>query len=509
MKRIFDNIQRGAFVALWVILVLEFLHGQTYNERYIFEQAVNFSGIVQVNDTLILFGKNAVDFPPFPTKPVVAKILTNGHFLSYENLVGDSLLNYAPYGGRTIMQRGNKVILSGGAGGFFSNTYGMVTMIENYSLKWIKTYDSSNFNTGFGFLSSLILSDNSLMLFGFEFHNNTGDVGILVHTDSSGVEKWRKEFHDPEVSYRLWASILETDTTIVLGFGLKDDNQEHWHSMLMRIDTAGNELNRWMNDTEGTYEPKRILRTEDGGYLYIGKAFKEYGSTTGLPLTQGYICKLDSEWNKEWERKLGFRGKTTFHNVIELEDGDFVAVGNVLDTFQAADRYYRKGWMVKFDIDGNILWEQNPYRPETVESYLFDVVELPDGSLVSCGVSNNLQADSFPQRGWLVRVNANGCMDWGCFTGLNDYVPPDVSPYQLAPNPASDYFRVSVPEDAESLGLSSGIESIRVYDISGRGVFREEYPKGMTSIEMDASEWMSGIYFVVVNERWVEKVVIN
>lgn len=509
MKGKMNNyIQRAALVALWIVLTLKLVWAQTFNERYIFEQAVNFSGIIEQNDTLYLFGENAVNFNPYPTMPMIAKVKGDGAFLSYQKILGDSSLNYATYGGRSFFRKGNKVIMQGGAGGYFANSYGMVAMAEDFSLKWLRIYEASGSNSGFGFLSSLILEDNSLMLCGFEFHNYTGDISILVHTDSLGEEKWRKEYGESGYSYHLWASFPETDTTLILGFGIKNHSEEHWHSMLMRIDTAGNEIDRWINDTEGTYEPRRILRTEDGGYLFVGKVFKEYVSDTGQPLFQGYICKLDSEWHKEWEQKIGFRGKTTFSSVIELEDGDFVAVGNVLDTFQLADSYYRKGWMVKFDIDGHILWQQNPYKEGYAESYLFDVVELPEGDLVACGVSISHLGEDYPQRGWLVRVHADGCMDWGCFTGLEDFAPPDDSPYVIAPNPVRDYFRIAAPADVLE-GDVGTIESVMAYDVSGRMILHEHYPVGTTSVEVATSGWTPGIYFIIVNDHWIKKIIKN
>ena len=72
----------------------------------------------------------------------------------------------------------------------------------------------------------------------------------------------------------------------------------------------------------------------------------------------------------------------------------------------------------------------------------------------------------------------------------------------LSPNPTTDNFQVSFKEEGKS------IEHLQVFDLLGRQVFARDYA-GYSSIEVQTTGWSPGLYIVIVNDRWVGKIVKN
>ena len=81
-------------------------------------------------------------------------------------------------------------------------------------------------------------------------------------------------------------------------------------------------------------------------------------------------------------------------------------------------------------------------------------------------------------------------------------VHSSVSNLRLSPNPTAGNFRISFKSEEKN------IRKVQVFDLLGREVFVRDYA-GYSSIELETSSWPTGLYIVVVNGVWVEKLVKN
>ena len=102
--------------------------------------------------------------------------------------------------------------------------------------------------------------------------------------------------------------------------------------------------------------------------------------------------------------------------------------------------------------------------------------------------------------------NAPGCntrseVEVACMIPTEE-IPAKPANIRITPNPASTYFEVTLT--VENQGF---MDYIRIFDGLGRLVFEEQLPD--SSVRVETSDWVKGMYFVIVNERWVKKVVIN
>ncbi|MCB9324718.1 MAG: T9SS type A sorting domain-containing protein [Lewinellaceae bacterium] len=511
------NLLRMLIVCFLLLSILQEVQCQTFNERIIFQEeipAMDFSNILVKGDTIITIGRGAVLIPPYyPGKLMISKFDLSGEVFSWFNEYGpDTPMEFIPYAGRSIYQKENKTLVVGGAGDYFADDFGFAAMIDQHSsVDWIKIYPPSENSYAYRFISGIILANNDLL-----FLANRQESGypagypissVLIYSDNEGNVLWEREYESSLAYYIPGCFTIETDSTYLIG--LRITNQDGSHSTILKTNQDGDILFEWNNDTPKTLEPQKILKTPDGGFVFVSKYFKET-SEAGYARYQGYICKLDSTLNKEWDMILGQQSSLTrFNSLIQTYDGKFIALGAVWDTFQTDDVWRQKGWLVKFDQNGVIDWERKIISTSNRYSELSDAAETEDHGIVACGLSQSFSSyEDYPQRGWLLKLDEWGCLDPAfCDSTTTILIPPEENiGLSISPNPVSSFFTVRLYKTAFENGASSGIKHVQVYDLAGRVVFEKEFPP-QSSVSLTADNWQPGIYVVVVNDRWVGKVV--
>ena len=137
------------------------------------------------------------------------------------------------------------------------------------------------------------------------------------------------------------------------------------------------------------------------------------------------------------------------------------------------------GWLVKFDIDGNILWE---IQNETGhDNHYYSVVQLSQGGYIACG--------TWGGSGYLARFSPE--------EGIEGSEPTSAVRMDVSPNPFSSSLSVSfsLPEAMEA--------TLTVFDLSGRIVGK--IADGLCTQGISTIEWIppdnlgSGCYLVRLN----------
>jgi len=135
--------------------------------------------------------------------------------------------------------------------------------------------------------------------------------------------------------------------------------------------------------TLGSYEEIfRAIPTSDGNFIAVGQTFHE-GNGGG----DGWILKIDQEGEILWEEKYGGSGYDRLTGIIETSDGGFAfcgstespASGDILEDSLGM----RDSWIGKIDATGTLLW--NHRFGSTEEDVLIDVIEAPNGDILSTG----------------------------------------------------------------------------------------------------------------------------
>lgn len=115
--------------------------------------------------------------------------------------------------------------------------------------------------------------------------------------------------------------------------------------------------------------------TSDGGFICTGK-FWFIGGDYDQKM---YLLKVDGDGQVQWLQRYPPEGidiqQSIGYCVRECADGGYVAVG----FYQDIDNVYEdeRAYLIKVDAQGDIIWEQRYYGPQTARS----VIELPALSL--------------------------------------------------------------------------------------------------------------------------------
>jgi hypothetical protein len=149
-----------------------------------------------------------------------------------------------------------------------------------------------------------------------------------------------------------------------------------------------------------------VDRTSDGGYIVAG-----YTNATSWPIpgspqqgydSDGWLLKLDSSGNVQWQRSYRTPGIDSFAKVKQTSDGGFIAVGLT----RLPNWGDGNAWVLRVDSQGSLLWDDS-YGGSQMDS-ANDVVETSDGGFLVVGFTYSF--GGFPA--WALRLNSIGGIVW-------------------------------------------------------------------------------------------------
>lgn len=479
-------------------------NAQMFNERYILNQtAMGFQNLVSLDDTLVTVGIGNTNYQPFPSKMMVTKFDQQGEVLSYDLTKGDSLINYYPL---ASSKKEHELLVVGGAGLALANQWGFYANYDlNSGLQWFKEFIPEEGSNIF-FVSSLSLSNGNHLLLGNKQQENSGIISsVLIHTDSEGEVLWQTEYVEPPFSYKPSKIIATSDSTFLLGLEKGNHHlpQQDFivHTLILEVNQMGDILSEWEDSDPHTYAPRQIMTTSNQELIYVSRYLAGV-SDNNWPIWQGYICRVNAQGDTVWSFKTGVpTSETDLNNLMETSDGNYIAIGNTLDSLANNQTLTQSGLIIKFTEDGVKIWEKRYYGIDSnaENNKLFDILELEDHSLILCGNSVDLFAASFPHQGWLLKLNKNGLLD--STTAVQTLSNSSEEKLKLYPNPVINYhLNLQLEHDL--------IQEVLVYNHLGK-LFKSIQQINSYRHELDTSKWPLGSYTVLVNGRYAELFLIR
>jgi len=293
----------------------------------------------------------------------------------------------------------------------------------------------------------------------------------LLRTDADGDTLWTQTWGTYNTNYGKTV-LLSNSELCVLAMG-RDDTLITAGPHLLFYDLEGNYL-RGTNYPELYYKfPADMCSASDGGYTFVTKTHcviwhtDQYGET--LWWHDIYITPNDQ--HEGFCIRPTMDGGYVFSGWDGYFEGPWDGGGSGVNTLD-----YREGWLVRFDADGNELWNFN--NTVSHHNYFYSCVQLPEGGYITGG--------TWSGTGYLVRYAPETGIEGG------DVIPGIT--LEATPNPFSGSLSVS-------FGLAEpGHVNLEVYDLSGRLVQRllsEDAVTGLHSVDWnpDASA-PSGCYLL-------------
>lgn len=143
----------------------------------------------------------------------------------------------------------------------------------------------------------------------------------------------------------------------------------------------------------------------------------------GANQTDGLIVKMRADGTIEWQKMMGGRWWDSFQDVLQTQDGGYVAVGTYYPSSSAHDL-----WVVRLDSAGSVLWQRALAFATPGEWDYFGgsvVRELPEGGFLVA---------SF---GTVVRLGPDGAVAWARTYEIKDRYIESIDDFQLTPDGGS------------------------------------------------------------------------
>ncbi len=153
-----------------------------------------------------------------------------------------------------------------------------------------------------------------------------------------------------------------------------------------------------------------LAATRDGGYLVAGVTTSPELDSSRLRVHgDAFLRKLDLTGQPLWTRILKKPFDDVIHAVVETEFGMIYAAGSTAQEGQS-----RQFWLLKFDTNGQLLWERI-WGQEGFEE-LTGLTLTRDGGLIAVGSSTYRQLSHPLLKGrsdlWVIRLDTNGKTIW-------------------------------------------------------------------------------------------------
>jgi hypothetical protein len=152
-----------------------------------------------------------------------------------------------------------------------------------------------------------------------------------------------------------------------------------------------------------------ILLIEDDGFAVAGYSYStDIEGITNNGNSDVIIVKYDKDGNLLWQKNWGGNSENDFNKIFLTEDGGFITVGSIGfggDIEGISIEGNRDGLIVKYDKDGNALWYINWGGAE--DDRLSNLLLTQDGDIVAIGNfrTNYQTPTSFTQGVKLVPLN--------------------------------------------------------------------------------------------------------
>ena len=253
----------------------------------------------------------------------------------------------------------------------------------------------------------------------------------LSKYDSQGNQQWTRQLGTSEAEF-IWDIHVDGNSTYVTGntSGSLGDNtsQGGVDVFLAKYDSEGNQ--EWIQQFgTPTFEDYTSVTTDADGNIYLsGHSVGDLGGENanqgdllgqgvdgGIPSTDPYVIKFDSNGNEVWRTQLGSVTLDDNWGVAVDQDSNVFIGGNTKGDFggqNASSGGEYDAWLAKLDENGEEEWVAQ--FGTTDYDFLWDIETDSQGNLYATGWTlGDLEGENAGSYdSWLVKYDSHGNQQW-------------------------------------------------------------------------------------------------
>jgi hypothetical protein len=258
-------------------------------------------------------------------------------------------------------------------------------------------------------------------------NNSSSYLGyLIIKLNNIGTIEWQKTVQTNTIMTFHYLTISITQTIegeyVVAGFsnnrGLGDVNSKD-DFFVFKLSNDGSTL-LWQKTYGGSDHDRAyaMAKASDGGYFITGRSFSNDGDVSGNAGDFGWVLKISSNGNIQWQRKLnGDFGQA----ISSTSDGGCIAATTGADIK-----------VFKLNNSGVVEWQKN--LGGTEGEFSGSIIQTPDGGYIVAGSTASNDGDVTGNHGgsdaWIVKLESNSTIEWQKTFGgsSNDFAHSVIQP---------------------------------------------------------------------------------
>ncbi len=146
----------------------------------------------------------------------------------------------------------------------------------------------------------------------------------------------------------------------------------------------------------------------DDGFMIIATLINN------LSISETVLIRISENGTLIWSKQIiGNPNNTDFYTIDQLDDGNFILGGTQNTGVSSSDNFY----VLKLDQNGNFIWDFRAGFGGSNFNIVSRVKSTPDNG---CIVVGNSMSSGFNQRGFIVKIDQNGGLEWNKVYDLPD-----------------------------------------------------------------------------------------
>ena len=327
---------------------------------------------------------------------------------------------------------------------------------------------------------------------------------FILKTDPVFNIDWQKSYPLTWQTEALYMVKTPDNGLLISGFTRDQPSAYSMKPLVVKADSLGNIL--WIWNEGSIYDDglSVVAIASDGNYLAAYTHAVYQGTPYPVPPSRRIlrVLKFDPDGEILWEKDYG--SATDIDNEVtwihSYEDGTHLIGG-----YQWADSVLRwTSYILKINNDGDSLWMRF-YEHEDASGiaklngiYYMNVTPcngiLATGMIVQYGVPGGVQAM------WILHLDSLGCVEQGCdpTVGLPHAFYQNSAGLSVYPNPATNICYIHIPEDFSRTGKPYFL--VNLYNSQGILVQQTRRKSGDEIVGLDTSHLAPGLYLLQLTD---------